>query len=223
MFLSSHVPVNYFEPCKGKTMMRLDLWCLMALVACAGVAFAQDESAKVEDKKAAESTENPVLLMKTSEGNIKIELFKKEAPISTENFLKYTKDGFYEGTIFHRVIDGFMIQCGGFNEKMEEKDTDRPIRNEAGNGLKNEKYTLAMARTSDPNSATSQFFINTVDNDFLNRASSQDGVGYAVFGKVIEGTEVVDKIGKMKTGRKSGMSDVPVQPIVIESVEVVEK
>ncbi len=167
--------------------------------------------------------ENPVLLVKTSEGDIKVELFADEAPISTANFLEYAKAGFYEGTVFHRVIDGFMIQGGGFSKDMEKKKTNKAIKNEAGNGLKNEKYTLAMARTSVPDSATSQFFINTADNGFLDRAQAQDGVGYAVFGKVVDGQEVVDKIGKVKTGRKAGMSDVPVETIVIEKVELVEE
>jgi len=162
-----------------------------------------------------------VLLLKTSHGDIKIELFEKEAPVSVRNFMEYVESGFYEGTIFHRVIDGFMIQCGGFSADMQRKSTNKPIKNEAGNGLENDKYTLAMARTSVPDSATSQFFINTADNGFLNRAQSQDGVGYAVFGKVVEGTEVVDKIGKVKTGNKAGMGDVPLEPVVIQSVEVI--
>lgn len=163
-----------------------------------------------------------MLLLKTNHGDIKVELFEKEAPVSVRNFLDYVDAGFYEGTVFHRVIDGFMIQCGGFNQDMERKSTNKPIKNEAGNGLKNDKYTLAMARTSVPDSATSQFFINTADNGFLNRAQSQDGVGYAVFGKVVEGTEVVDKIGKVKTGTKAGMGDVPLQPVVIESIQVLD-
>lgn len=158
--------------------------------------------------------------IKTNLGDIKIELFEKEAPISSKNFLEYAKSGFYAGTIFHRVIDGFMIQGGGFTEDMGRKDTNPPIENEGGNGLGNDKYTLAMARTSVPNSATSQFFINTNDNDFLNRDNSQDGVGYAVFGKVVEGMEVVEAIGKVDTGVKDGMQDVPMEPVTIESVEL---
>ncbi|MEZ6135983.1 MAG: peptidylprolyl isomerase [Pirellulaceae bacterium] len=163
-----------------------------------------------------------MLILKTSEGDIRVELFAKEAPLSTANFLNYAKSGYYEGTIFHRVIDGFMIQGGGFTADMDRKQTEAPIKNEGGNGLENKKYTLAMARTNVPDSATSQFFINTSDNGFLDRAQSQDGVGYAVFGKVVEGTDVVDKIGKVKTGMSAGMKDVPVQPVVIESVEIVE-
>lgn len=169
------------------------------------------------------SKDNPVLLIKTSEGEIKVELFAKEAPVSTKNFLAYVESGFYEGTIFHRIIDGFMIQGGGFTKDMKKKETLSPIKNEAGNGLENKKYTLAMARTSDPNSATSQFFINTANNAFLDRVRSQDGVGYAVFGKVIDGQEVVDKLGKVKTTTKNYMGDVPVDTITIEKVEVVEE
>lgn len=168
------------------------------------------------------SKDNPVLLIKTSEGDIKVELFADEAPLSTKNFLAYAKSGFYEGTIFHRIIDGFMIQGGGFTKDMKKKDTMSPIKNEAGNGLENKKYTLAMARTSDPDSATSQFFINTADNGFLDRVRSRDRVGYAVFGKVVDGQEVVDKLGKVKTTTKNYMGDVPVDTIVIEKVELLE-
>src|SRR5262245_9268033 len=163
----------------------------------------------------------PVVLMSTSLGDIKIELYEKEAPESVKNFLAYVNDKFYDGTIFHRVIGGFMLQGGGFTENMEQKPTKPPIKNEAGNGLKNDTYTLAMARTSVPDSATSQFFINVKNNDFLNRDKAQDGVGYAVFGKVIDGTDVVKKIEQVQTGRKGMYSDVPVQPVVIKSVTVV--
>lgn len=163
-----------------------------------------------------------MLKMKTSEGDITIELFEKEAPISSQNFLEYVKAGFYDGTIFHRVIDGFMIQGGGFTADMKQKKTNSPIKNESSNGLENKKYTLAMARTSVPDSATSQFFINTTDNDFLDKANAQDRVGYAVFGRVVEGQDIVDKIGKTKTGVSAGMRDVPVKAITIQSVEVIE-
>ena len=162
-----------------------------------------------------------MLIFKTSEGDIKIELFEKEAPISSKNFLEYATSGFYDGTIFHRVIDGFMIQGGGFTADMKQKKTNAPIKNESSNGLENKKYTLAMARTSIPDSATSQFFINTTDNDFLDKSQSRDGVGYAVFGRVVEGQSVVDKIGKAKTGNAAGMQDVPINAITIQSVEVV--
>ena len=162
-----------------------------------------------------------MVLISTSLGDIKVELYEKEAPESVKNFLAYVNDKFYDGTIFHRVIAGFMLQGGGFTENMEQKPTKPPIKNEGGNGLKNDTYTLAMARTSVPDSATSQFFINVKNNDFLNRDKSQDGVGYAVFGKVIDGTDVVKKIEQVQTGRKGMLSDVPVQPVVIKSVTVV--
>jgi len=159
--------------------------------------------------------------MSTSLGDIKIELYEKEAPETVKNFLSYANDKFYDGTVFHRVIAGFMIQGGGFTENMEQKPTKPPIKNEAGNGLKNDTYTLAMARTSVPDSATSQFFINAKNNDFLNRDKSQDGVGYTVFGKVIDGTDVVKKIEQVQTGRKGMYSDVPVETVVIKSITVV--
>lgn len=175
--------------------------------------WAQDDTS--QDKKG-----KTVIEFKTNVGDFKVELFTKEAPISSENFLQYAKDGFYEGTIFHRVIDGFMIQGGGFDKNLNQKKTRAAIKNEAGNGLKNDKYTLAMARTSVPDSATSQFFINTTDNGFLNREEAQDGVGYAVFGRVIEGQDVIDKIGKVATGTQAGMRDVPREAVVIEAVQV---
>lgn len=164
---------------------------------------------------------NPTLLMETSLGKIKIELFQKESPISVKNFLSYAKQGFYDGTTFHRVIPGFMVQGGGFTADMKEKATGRPIRNEASNGLKNDRGTIAMARTSDPDSATSQFFINVVNNDRLNRPLP-DGYGYAVFGKVIEGMDVVDRIVGVRTSTRMGMQAVPVEPIVIKSMKVVK-
>ena len=164
---------------------------------------------------------NPVVLVETSLGNIKIELFQKEAPISVKNFLDYANSGFYNGTIFHRVINGFMIQGGGFTSEMKVKKTNPPIKNEATNGLKNDRGTIAMARTGAPDSATSQFFINVVNNDMLNRPNP-DGNGYAVFGKVVEGMDVVDKIKEVKTGMVRGFGDVPQTPVVIISVKVVK-
>jgi cyclophilin family peptidyl-prolyl cis-trans isomerase len=163
----------------------------------------------------------PVVLLSTSLGDIKIELYDKDAPETVNNFLSYVNDKFYDGTIFHRVIPGFMIQGGGFTATMEQKATKPPIKNEAGNGLKNNTGTIAMARTAVPDSATSQFFINVKDNDFLNRDQAQDGVGYAVFGKVIEGMDVVQKIERVQTGRKGMHSDVPVEPVIIKSITVV--
>lgn len=170
----------------------------------------------------AAAGENPVVLMKTSKGELKIELFADKSPVTVENFLAYVKDGHYDGTVFHRVIPGFMIQGGGFGAEMAEKKTRAPIVNEATNGVKNERGTLAMARTSDPNSATAQFFINSVDNAFLDHKDTGQGYGYAVFGKVTSGMEVVDEISKVKTGNKGMHQNVPVEAIVIESVTVVE-
>ncbi len=162
--------------------------------------------------------------LETSMGDITLELFEKEAPETTANFLGYVKDGHYDGTIFHRVIDGFMIQGGGFTEEMKEKTTRDPIRNEADNGLKNEAYTVAMARTPNPHSASAQFFINVKKNDFLNHKSkTPDGYGYAVFGKVAKGHGVVNKIKGVPTGNKGGHADVPKEPVRILKAEVVEE
>ena len=167
---------------------------------------------------------NPVVLMKTSMGTIKIELDQEKAPVSTANFLAYVNDKFYDGTIFHRVIPAFMIQGGGFDKDMNQKKTKAPIKNEAGNGLKNLNGTIAMARTSDPNSATAQFFISTKDNAFLDhRDDSVQGYGYAVFGKVVEGMDVVKKIEAVQTTTKMPHQNVPVTPVVIESVTVEKK
>jgi peptidyl-prolyl cis-trans isomerase B (cyclophilin B) len=157
----------------------------------------------------------------TNFGVIGIELDAEKAPITTANFLAYVESGFYNDVIFHRVIDGFMIQGGGFTAAMSQKKTNPEIKNEANNGLKNDKYTIAMARTPNPDSASSQFFINVNDNDFLNfSAPTAQGWGYCVFGKVVEGTEVIDKIAKVKTGSRNGHQDVPVENVVIERAEV---
>jgi cyclophilin family peptidyl-prolyl cis-trans isomerase len=167
----------------------------------------------------AQEAKNPRVVMETSDGKIVIELYPDKAPITVKNFLQYVEDKHYDGTIFHRVIADFMIQGGGYEAGMREKKTRDPIKNEGGNGLKNERGTIAMARTNVANSATSQFFINTVDNKFLDRANAGDKVGYAVFGKVVEGLDVVDKIRKVKTGAR----DVPNTDVVIKSVRVVKK
>jgi peptidyl-prolyl cis-trans isomerase A (cyclophilin A) len=164
---------------------------------------------------------NPVVVMETSLGNVKIELYPQKAPVTVKNFLDYVNSGFYNATIFHRVINGFMIQGGGFTADLQPKPTKAPIKNEADNGLKNDRGTIAMARTGDPNSATAQFFINVVDNQGLNRPSP-DGFGYAVFGKVIEGMDVVDKIKAVPTGFSKGFRDVPQTPVVIKSVKVLK-
>ena len=160
------------------------------------------------------------VLLTTNHGQITLELDADKAPKTVENFLNYVKSGHYDGTIFHRVIDGFMIQGGGFSPDMRQKPTEDPVENEANNGLTNDRYTIAMARTSDPHSASAQFFINVNDNDFLNYPGS-DGWGYCVFGKVTSGTEVVDTIGKVETGRRSMFSDVPSEDVVIEKAEIV--
>jgi peptidyl-prolyl cis-trans isomerase B (cyclophilin B) len=157
----------------------------------------------------------------TNFGVIGIELDADKAPVTAANFLEYVKSGAFDNTIFHRVIDGFMIQGGGFQPGMKQKDTREPIKNEADNGLKNDKYTVAMARTSDPHSATAQFFINVGDNSFLNyTAPTSQGWGYTVFGKVVEGTDVVDQIRKVKTGSRGMHQDVPVDDVIITRAEV---
>ena len=160
------------------------------------------------------------VLLTTNHGNIKIELDADKAPKTVENFISYVNSGHYAGTIFHRVIDGFMIQGGGFEPGMKQKPTTDPVENEAKNGLKNTPYTLAMARTSDPHSASAQFFINLKNNGFLDYPG-QDGWGYCVFGKVVEGQDIVDKIKGVKTTRAGGHADVPVEDVVIEKAEVV--
>jgi len=160
-----------------------------------------------------------LITIQTSEGTIKAELDEEKAPATVKNFMSYADDGHYDGTIFHRVIPRFMIQGGGFSADMKPKPTKAPVRNEAGNGLTNDRGTLAMARTNVVDSATCQFFINTADNAFLNhRGETPDAFGYAVFGKVVEGMDVVDRIEKVRTGRAGSHDDVPVKPVVIESI-----
>ena len=159
----------------------------------------------------------------TSAGTIKLELDDVNAPKCTANFLSYVQSGHYEGTVFHRVIKGFMVQCGGMDTAMKQKATQAPIENEADNGLKNDKYTVAMARTNDPHSATAQFFINMADNGFLNfKAPNASGWGYAVFGKVVSGHEVVDTIERVATGRKGMHDDVPLETVTIDRAVLVE-
>lgn len=161
------------------------------------------------------------VILRTSMGEITLALDAAKAPKSVENFLAYVKSGHFDGTIFHRVMDNFMIQGGGFTDKMVQKPTNKPIQNEADNGLKNMKYTIAMARTNDPHSATAQFFINVADNDFLNFSSpTERGWGYAVFGKVSAGMDVVDKIRKVKTGNSGFHQNVPIEPVTILKAEV---
>lgn len=187
-------------------------WLTKLMALCAGLAL----SGAVLAADAA-----PQVLLKTSMGDIVLELDQAKAPVSVDNFLQYVKNGFYKGTIFHRVMDGFMIQGGGFDQKMTQKPTAKPIKNEAKNGLSNAPYTVAMARTNDPDSATAQFFINVNDNSMLNYPG-QDGFGYAVFGKVIRGMDVVDKIKAVPTGNSGQFQNVPQRPIVIESATLLK-
>ncbi|AGU50248.1 peptidyl-prolyl cis-trans isomerase [Variovorax paradoxus B4] len=175
---------------------------LAASLALSGVVHAQQPGPRVR--------------LATSAGDILVELDQAKAPQTVENFLQYVKDKHYDGTVFHRVIDGFMIQGGGFTADMQQKPTRAPIPLEASNGLKNDRYTIAMARTGNPNSATSQFFFNVKNNDSLN-APNPDGYGYTVFGRIVSGTDVVDKIRAVQTGNKGGMQNVPLEPIIIKS------
>lgn len=167
----------------------------------------------------AMAANEPRVEITTNLGKIVVQLDPARAPITTKNFLTYVNEGFYKGTIFHRVIGTFMIQGGGFTEDLKEKPTHAPIPLESRNGLSNDKYTIAMARTSYPHSATSQFFINVADNYFLNASKAQDGYGYAVFGQVVSGTDVVDKIAGVATGSRGFMNDVPIEPVVIQDVK----
>lgn len=193
-----------------KILRFLAVSCLCAALALPSLALAQQAGPKVK--------------LTTTKGDIVIELYPDKAPASVENFLKYVKDGYYDGTIFHRVISGFMIQGGGMNKAMEPKTGRPPIKNEADNGLKNDVYTVAMARTSDPHSATSQFYINVKDNASLNHSGkTPQGWGYAVFGKVVEGREVVDAIKAVPTTSKGPFGDVPVSAVEIVKAVVVAK
>ncbi len=191
-------------------MKRL-LTALLALLLCSVM---QSSHSLTQGKK-------HMVKLHTNHGTITLQLDAEKAPLTVGNFLEYVNSGFYDNTIFHRVIDNFMIQGGGFEPGMKQKKTNAPVKNEATNGLTNDTYTIAMARTSDPHSATAQFFINTKDNFFLNYPG-QDGWGYCVFGKVVEGKEVVDKIGKVKAGFNAGHQDVPEEDVIITKAEVVK-
>ncbi|MHC1711231.1 MAG: peptidylprolyl isomerase [Solidesulfovibrio sp.] len=198
----------------GRTswLRALVAFCCILAATLGGVSAARAEGGKTMVK------------LTTSKGDIVIELDKEKAPITVENFLKYVKAGHYDGTVFHRVINGFMVQCGGMDKTMKELPTEAPIQNEADNGLKNKAYTLAMARTADPNSATAQFFINVADNGFLDHTGKNpQGWGYAVFGKVVSGQEVVDAIKAVPTMTKGFHENVPVVPVLIEKAEVVSQ
>ena len=187
-------------------------------LAVAGFAALAAASVSAQDKAAAA----PRVLLATSAGDITLQLDPEKAPKTVANFLEYVKSGHYDGTVFHRVMDGFMIQGGGFTPDMAQKPTRAPIPLESRNGLKNERGSVAMARTSAPDSATAQFFINVVDNAMLDQANSRDGQGYAVFGKVVGGMDVVDKIRKVETGTRGGHQNVPVSPVVIRSATIVK-
>lgn len=191
---------------------------LLILVVLAAATMTIVPPAFAGEKKMAKKA-NPTVVMETSEGVITIELWADKAPVTVKNFLRYTDEKFYDGTIFHRVIDNFMIQGGGFTADMKKKNGHEPVKNEATSELKNDRGTIAMARTNQVNSATSQFFINLKNNDFLNhRDNTPRGFGYAVFGKVIKGQEVVDRIAKVKTTTSGSYRDVPAKPVVIKSV-----
>jgi peptidyl-prolyl cis-trans isomerase B (cyclophilin B) len=205
---------------KEKKMKLIRFVIMLTILIGLSLSTAIAQEKQTEEKKA----DMPRVRLETSLGNIVVELNPTAAPNTVENYLTYVKDGFYNGTIFHRVIKGFMIQGGGFTSDLQQKPTRPAIQNEADNGLKNLRGTIAMARTPDPNSATAQFFINTVDNAFLNfTAKTPRGWGYCVFGKVVEGMDVVDAIEKQPTTTKNIGGDVPVTPVIINKAVVVEK
>lgn len=204
-------------------MLRCLLAALTGLVLHAGMASAEEGAPAVSSTPTPSSSEStPMVTLKTTHGDITLELYPDKAPDTVANFLQYVADGHYNGTIFHRVIDGFMIQGGGFTKEMQLKPTRAPVKNEAANGLKNERGTIAMARTGDPHSASAQFFINVINNDFLNfRSPDRNGYGYCVFGKVVSGMDVVDKIKGVRTTTRGFHENVPVEPVVIlEAVTV---
>lgn len=197
---------------------------LGAVLAATGCNAREPGKQSVSTQPGAGQPANPRVLIETSKGNITLELFPRNAPVSTANFLKHVNSGFYDGTIFHRVIPGFMIQGGGMLPDMTEKPRGTPIRNEANNGLKNLRGTLAMARTGEPHSATSQFFINVADNYFLNhRGESIEGWGYAVFGRVVDGMEVMDAIVAVPRGDHGMHQDVPIAPVIMKKVTVIQQ
>nr|WP_315396042.1 peptidylprolyl isomerase [uncultured Duganella sp.] len=202
---------------KTQTSLFGKLMTMFAGVALSGAALAATPASKT----AAPANPTPQVEIKTTMGDIVVELDREKAPKSVDNFLAYVKSGFYKGTIFHRVIDGFMIQGGGFDEKLQQKKTNKPVPIESQNGLTNVTYSLAMARMGDPNSATSQFFINVADNEGLNYPG-RDGFGYTVFGKVIQGHDVVDKIKGVLVDDKGIFQNIPVTPIVIKSATILK-
>lgn len=189
---------------------------LFALLLCCAM-----QPAHSQPKNFSTKGKQTMIKLHTNHGDITLQLDADKAPLTVANFIEYVNSGFFDGTIFHRVMDNFMIQGGGFEPGMKQKPTNAPVKNEAANGLKNEKYSIAMARTSDPHSATAQFFINVANNGFLDHPG-QDGWGYCVFGKVVEGMEVVDAIGKVKTGNSGFHQNVPKEDVVITKAEVVQ-
>ncbi len=214
-----------------KTFGFASLFAPLFILGCAStntnntmISDTQPNSLSNTNNQETTMSDMPVVQLETSMGDITIELNEEKAPKTVENFLNYVNSGHYEGTIFHRVIDGFMIQGGGMDAQMNEKKTNAPIENEADNGLKNDKGTIAMARTQDPHSATSQFFINVKDNDFLNHSGkNMQGWGYTVFGKVTSGMDVIEKMRSVATGRFGMHADVPNEPITINSAKVVSQ
>lgn len=204
------------------TLIRHFLSCLALALPLTVLAQVSPEEATNATSSSTEIEENPTVILYTNYGEIELELFADKAPKSVENFIAYVESGHYNDTLFHRVIPNFMIQGGGFDLDFQQKPTQEPIVNEADNGLSNARGTLAMARTMSPHSATSQFFINVQDNTFLDHQGTYSGQawGYAVFGQVVRGMEVVDAIRQVPTGRKSGHQDVPVEPVIIERVEI---
>ncbi|KIA77863.1 Peptidyl-prolyl cis-trans isomerase B [Parachlamydia acanthamoebae] len=210
---SSNKPLNHIGAFMKTQLFR---FALALFICCTQLGFATPEELKTMENKA----QKDVVVMQTSLGEIKLELFSKEAPVTVKNFLDYVAAGFYDHTIFHRVIDGFMIQGGGFTKDFDQKPTKAPIKNEAGNNISNKKGTIAMARTSEPNSATAQFFINVADNTFLDHhGETPRDFGYCVFGQVISGMDVVDQIRKVKTGSYAGHGDVPKETVEIISIK----
>ncbi len=196
---------------------------VLSLAACSADKATPKQATNATQSNGEKMATNPQVKIETTLGDITLELDAANAPISTENFISYVKDGHYDGTIFHRVIPNFMVQGGGMNPDMSEKKSKASIKNEANNGLKNDKGTVAMARTNDPHSASAQFFINVKDNDFLNfRSEDMQGWGYAVFGKVVAGMDVVDKIEKVQTGDRDFHQDVPQDDVILNKVTIVE-
>lgn len=213
------------RPITGRPSYILAVWlpALWLILALSSLGLAQHAPSQASGTPPGTPSGNPVVVMQTTEGVIKLELWETKAPITVKNFLQYVDEGFYDGTIFHRVIDGFMIQGGGFTPDLKQKPTREPIKNEAAADRRNERGTIAMARTAVVDSATAQFFINVRDNDNLNhRDETPKGFGYAVFGKVIEGMDVVDRIKQTQTSTVGPFQNVPVKPIVIESIRRAE-